>query len=123
MCPMIRSAKFEPLNPPLTRLGYWLAVFVAFATAHLAARIAGGVVVSLNYGPHAYLRGDISVADWKKGLLSNGERLAPAWHNALALITFIIWSLCVLGYIIGAGRIRSLTKRPHKEAHHDGELV
>jgi hypothetical protein len=120
---MIKHTKFEPLNPPLTRLGYWLVVFVTFATAHLAARLAGGVVVSLLYGPHAYFRGDLTVVDWKKGLLSNGKQLAPNWHYALGLITFIIWVICVSGFIMGVGRIRFLTKRRDKEAHHHDEFA
>jgi hypothetical protein len=120
---MIRRAKSEPLSPRFTRLGYWLFFFVTLATAHLSARLAGGVVVSLLYGPRAYLEGDVCVADWKKGLLSNGEHLTPTWHNALALITFIIWSLCVTGFVMGAGRIRFLTRRPDKEAHLDDEFV
>jgi hypothetical protein len=120
---MIKHAKFEPLNPPLTRPGYCLVVFATFATAHLAARLAGGVVVTLLYGPHAYFGGDLSVADWKKGLLTNGKQLAPNWHFVLALITFIIWVICVSGFIMGVGRIRFLTKPRHKEDHHHDEVA
>jgi hypothetical protein len=120
---MIKDAKFEPLNPPLTRLGYCLVVCVAFASAQLAARLAGGVVVSLLYGPHAYFGGELLVADWKKGLLSDGNHLEPNWHYALALITFIIWVICVSGFIMGVGRIRFLTKRGDKETHHHDELA
>jgi hypothetical protein len=123
VCPMIRPAKYEPLNPPLTRLGYWLVVFVAFATAPLAARIAGGVVVSLVYSPRAYLEGEVYVADWKKGLLSNGEHLASAWHHALALITFVIWSMCVMCFTISAGRLRFLTECPAKDPDPEDEFV
>ena len=105
------TGKPESFHPHLNRLGYGLFVLTAVATSSTAARIAGVVVVCLRLGPAAYFVGGVYVADWKHGFLSNGESLSTAWHVALALITFVIWAPCVVGFLFIAGKLGILTER------------
>jgi hypothetical protein len=75
----------------LIRFGWLLWLISVFVAANLAFRFADAVVIIVGFGRDAYFVHGLHVANWKQGILSNGQPV-PGYLELLRItLGFCIW--------------------------------
>jgi hypothetical protein len=95
----------------LPNLGLGGTLVTVFITSFFAAELAGVLCIALAFGAHAYFVEGLRLADWKHGILSNGQSLPWPSNWLLGICTLLVWAALIGGTELVAGLLTRLLKR------------
>ena len=91
----------------LQNLGFGGTLIMGVIAAVIAAYLGDSCVVILTYGPHAFFDDGLHVADWRHGILTNGEKLTFLSNLLRMLITLFSWAVIMIAAEFTAWWVRS----------------
>jgi hypothetical protein len=105
------SQRAEKANG-LPNLGLGGTLVAACSTSYFAAKAAGVLTIIIMRGWNAYFVAGLRVADWKHGVMSDGETLPFPGKLLLGLGSFVLWLFLIGCAELMAGIVQRIVQ-PH----------
>jgi hypothetical protein len=91
--PYRRAGGLDHRREWIVRLGWILWIMSIFVAANLAFRFADAVAIIFGFGKDAYFVHGLHVANWKHGVLSNGQPVPGHLELLRIVLGFCLWQV------------------------------